>query len=793
MILNKLYKLKKKRGAVLFIVIAMMTLLVIMATAAYYTARGSYTTVIRNYDFSQVYMSAISVSDMLIDAVTNDTVEDSTGRNNYTALQNALIDDSFSKITAKSSKITSSMTNAEQILTQTANDPEIAGVLDAVEVEITLESKDQPAYDVTGKVMDGVNWAYYRFNTTAYYRGNTISIQDKVIREYGVTSNLPNFNTFFTATGERGDDNDRCVIIAIKNITDNMYFENKYTIFDGKEPNNFSKSIISEGSVFFDQCNIKVTEEYNNWIINGSLFLGQDAATFDLGNNDLVIGGDLVFLNDKKIKARNVYVLGNVYAVSGDKGYVEGNLYVNGGIYSSIPEGSDTDTILDDMKVNYGNQMVSYEEKKRLSEKQNNPWYTPPSDPIVPPVLDLVDKRSGSGNVHVSNGTLTTGWEPSASDTIQLEPDGAAIQITTDNVKNITNQADYDHYTSKQKTLDRVLTLDFNAGYYPEAGNSQAFTIKVDGTDYTAKVTYKKPGSSSDYVVELPYVPDGYVLDLKFDGAQTCHNIDYIIDSEKKGNGQSLPIVLMPNYDRDDYTKKDEHGNTVKVKGFDNKYNAFCWNPNNATTEGGNTNVYTADGSTVDVFLEVGNYVEGTNKLVPYSNTAGMTTAEYFANKKLKVGTYNQIKGKGGSGGIGGQDIQSLTSSYITSMYDDYPTSMSVLKDDFQNQFMLISNVIDTDAVDMSLGGSTFCGYVYSPFATFNNWAGPGSVPVIGGMIVSDYGTNLASYAYAKPDPELIEHLGSAMPSPDSKNASGPSIWYTQGDENKNIGANFIG
>ena len=769
MILNKLYKLKKKRGAVLFIVIAMMTLLVIMATAAYYTARGSYTTVIRNYDFSQVYMSAISVSDMLIDAVTNDTVEDSTGRNNYTALQNALIDDSFSKITAKSSKITSSMTNAEQILTQTANDPEIAGVLDAVEVEITLESKDQPAYDVTGKVMDGVNWAYYRFNTTAYYRGNTISIQDKVIREYGVTSNLPNFNTFFTATGERGDDNDRCVIIAMKNITDNMYFENKYTIFDGKEPNNFKKSIISEGSVFFDQCNISVTEEYNNWVINGSLFLGQNAANFDLGNNDIVIGGDLVFLNDKKIKARNIYVLGNVYAVSGDKGYVDGNLYVQGNIYSSIPEGSETDTILDDMKANYNNQRGTN--------------------------LSLVDKRSGSGNVQVSNGVKSTGWTPSASDTIQLEPGGAATPITKENVEKITNQSDYDHYTSKQKTLDRVFTLDFNQNNYKDTnGYKQTFTITVDSTSYDAVVTYNS--SAQKYTVELPYVPDGYVLDLNFDSAHTCPNIDYVIDSAKKGNGQSLPIVLKPNYDKANYTKRDSEGNVVKVEGLkvgSNKYNAFCWNPNNATSNGGYTNVYTAQGSTVDVFLEVGNYIEGTDTLVPYSATSGMTSAAYLANQKLQVGTYNQIKGKGGSGGIGGQDIQSLDSSKITSMYDDYPTSMSTLKDDFQNQFMLISNVIDTDAMDVSLGGSTFCGYVYAPFATFNNWAGPGSVPVIGGMIVSDYSTNLASYAYAKPDPELIKHLGDAMPSPDSTSASGPSIWYTQGDDNKNIGANFIG
>ena len=59
--IKRIGKLKQKKGAVLFVVIAIMTLLIAMASTAYYTARGAHNTVVSNYNYSQLYMSAISV------------------------------------------------------------------------------------------------------------------------------------------------------------------------------------------------------------------------------------------------------------------------------------------------------------------------------------------------------------------------------------------------------------------------------------------------------------------------------------------------------------------------------------------------------------------------------------------------------------------------------------------------------------------------------------------------------------------------------------------------------------
>lgn len=742
MILNKLYKLKKKRGAVLFVVIAMMTLLVIMATAAYYTARGSYATVIRNYDFSQVYMSAISVSDMMIDAVTNDAVEDSTGRNNYTALQKALIDDNFTvgkKITAKSSKITSSMTTAEQILAQTADNPEIAGILDAVEVEITHEKKDN-AVKEDGTPISGLYWSYYRLTTTAYYRGNTITIQDRIVREYGSHSDPPEFNTFFTATGRRPDDLDRSVVIDMKNVTGDAYFENTYTVFGSNDPNKITHALISSGSVWGDQFNADVDLDYKNWFIGGSFIMDQ-MTSIDLGNNILVVGGDLIILDNKDIKAKNVYVKGDVYYLGSTQGKVDGGgLYVGGSIKS-----------------------VASSEVDALLTKMHSTYKT-----LCPGAKDLpgASTRSGSGKFTGGTGTVT-GWTPSATDTVVLE-DGADPVRIDEALTARTTRTEYKNYTSKAETLKNVFTIQFDTNLYSATG-SYSFPIKVNGSTGSQVATATYDGSK--YTINLPYVTDGYVLDLDFANSNANAAIDYIIDS---GNSEdsSLPIVLKPNFNQPGAGDSDVKGN-----------NAFSWYAPNANA--GNTNsfiqVKTAQNCLGDVFLEVGNYTKD-GELCTYSS--GVCTALYDTNAKLQIGTYNQLSV------IGGKDIQNTENSDLKSMFTD--STLSQLKSTYDNQFMLISNKTGSNALDFASICSNFCGYVYAPFASLDNWSGPGNLPVIGGMIVSDYSTHLSYYAYSKPDGKLMQHLGNAMSS-GSVEKSGPSKWYTSGDSQKNIGANFVG
>lgn len=93
MMFRLVHRLKKKHGAVLFAVIAVMALLIAMSTAAYYTARGSYNTVASSYNYSQLYLSAISSADMISAAIMNEPVPAAAGaKNNFVTVQNEIRD-----------------------------------------------------------------------------------------------------------------------------------------------------------------------------------------------------------------------------------------------------------------------------------------------------------------------------------------------------------------------------------------------------------------------------------------------------------------------------------------------------------------------------------------------------------------------------------------------------------------------------------------------------------------------------------------------------------------------------
>ena len=184
------YRLKRRGGAVLFAVIAIMSLLIAMAITAYFTARSSYQTVVSNYDFSQMYLSAISVSDMMIEAITQDTYVAKSGLtdvNKFDDLKKEvqkLKKTKGASLTGTSSNIYGKSGNA--ILAAAAEDPVEPGVLDAVEVEITHQDSKPDATD------PGITIYIFEIKTTAYYRDNTITVTDMVLNKAGTSTGSSN-------------------------------------------------------------------------------------------------------------------------------------------------------------------------------------------------------------------------------------------------------------------------------------------------------------------------------------------------------------------------------------------------------------------------------------------------------------------------------------------------------------------------------------------------------------------------------------------------------------------------
>ena len=852
MILTKLYRLQKKKGAVLFVVIAMMTLLIIMATTAYMTARSSYKTVVNNYDFSQLYLSAVSVSDMMVAAVTNDTVDSgSSAQNNFADLKKAVTSKDFAvgeTITAKSNNITSSMTTLESILKGTANNPIEAGVLDGVEVVITHESKEDVLDDAkkpTGKSLD-----YYLFTTTAYYRNNTVQIQDRIARESGSKPNSPKFDTFFTATGQilNGDkaekDASRCAVINTHSISDDAYFENTYTAFVmASGSNKFKGGITTAGHLYLDKMDsdipnatpatdptdwnadssAKVSGTRNDWYIGGSLFLAEHA-DIKLGNNNLYVNGDLILLDSTPITAKNVYVTGNVfYAGTGTAtSTLNCNLYVGGTVCCNLntmtaeerkkaEENNEEDKIrLDDAKIKALNDMGSFNNAYKSVMAQTGG--TVADLPNTNAKGDNTGILSISGGLYVNDkanlhSALNSAWDGNWSASgIKVPFEFQEVTDTDgdkigDKYSNYVNYKDYNAFSASDTKTQTSVFSSYSAGDGTDGTKNTMNnfltidfgTLKADDAgNYNAAFAStsgeiaRVTGNKQNLTVNLPYSANGYVLDLKVNNGYAAN---------KMINGQ-LNVTYKIDSDNSGAVSGAVLPIVLKANFNDNSgypldsagNNSFSWTGGGVNWEG-KVGPYGADGYPVKVEVQGGGDVFF--EMGNYDATGNYT--KYELGKGLNTATYytspHSVVGTT-------NQVNSITpGNQDTTTYDSFfaATGSADLSSTHDNQIMLISNKNGGKAIDNNRKGTNFCGYVYAPNGDYMNWnTGGGGAPVLGGMIVSNYAVELSNFVYAEPDPSLIENLNKALPNKDTPSELGSEIWYVS-DPDKGAGSNFLG
>lgn len=372
-------RLKKKHGAVLFVVIAVMALLIAMSSAAYYTARGSYNTVASNYNYSQLYLSAISSADMISAAIMNQPVPSAAGvKNNFTTIQGELRDNLnnvgdvvYLKTSNLSSLSIDATTSPGDVINALKNVPSAEpGVLDGLTVEIRvtyvggfnvpLSGHDTSASTPTATVdhQTGTTPITYAVTTTAYYNDNTITVQDYIKTEKkgnrtvttpkstpgGGGGALPtDFNpNIATGQGQPGtsgsfEDAGRTVIVSVKELNGDMAFRNAKTMIGSPNFNNVDNKLngglVSEGSLYLVKGGGQVTGTNNNWYVGDDLVFADAQAKLDLGQNDLYVGGDFIYsANGGTIKARDIYIDGDLYVLNNMMINAE-NIHVNGNIY----------------------------------------------------------------------------------------------------------------------------------------------------------------------------------------------------------------------------------------------------------------------------------------------------------------------------------------------------------------------------------------------------------------------------------------------------------------------------
>lgn len=891
------YRLKRRGGVVLFAVIAFMTLLITMATVAYFSARASFNTVISNYDFSQMYISTTAVSDMIIDALAEDTSKagaDATKGLNYFKGLKSKIEGMITDTGGDPSKAGATLIgvsnniayadkdNVSKIMVDGSNKAVEPGIIDAIKTTIKLESiaKNLPS--------TGMNTYYFTITTVGYYRSNMITVQDLIYAEAGSATPKGNnlFSTFFTATGQELksgniEPTSRCVVIDTQQISDNTYFQNEFTFITGGNTDcAFQGGLKTTGGLYIKKVqNYHIpkptdTQRYD-WIIGGDMYLGEEI-TLDLNGNDLFVHGDLYIQNGHALSAGNIYVEGNIYMLNGDGDFnltggtarlntqadgttpIANGLFVKGGIYSKPTNTTKTGNsewghgksiIAQKAGVDLENLTIKDEFEtlnKIYNEFMGSGGYmnygTSGNTPEVTGGTLYI--QSGKQNdTNIASPTALPNWDDLK---VKINEQAETAEEYVDKIQETSvdslldtkggmQRIDYISYSSDQTTYNNVVSLDFSA-VSSTVEYDHAYVLYDDGHGNQATITYPDPnpgdteiqkpiGNCSDFILDLPYIKGGYLLEYTnlSDGKipmdpnasggtvriktpnepqkDAAGNIMYmtetvtkpdgtteeVIAKDKDGNKipvpETMPIVLAGNFN-------DGSTNPAGKNSDGKTYNAFRWTAGQSSNSGLLT-VELVDKDDVtksavgNVVFEMASY-DKDGKYGSYDPNKSVDCITYWAKQKEKVGTLNQVT-----------NISSLQVSKPQDS-DQYKFLKTVggkvtndVQDKYDNKIILVSNKNNCkNAFNATGGDSTFCGYLYAPNGTFDAWQDKSTMPLFGGMIISDYKVKLGSYLYAEPDPKLIAALGKTLK---GKNGSGDKPTVSKTTWHADIGKNYLG
>ncbi len=315
---HALRKYLNNRGSALFMVLSLMTALMILVMAMYFSVVASRDVQYKVFYQEQSYRSAISISDAIISGLNSGDWNDN-GSNTLKAA-----------ITGLNEGETIS-TNGNNFATFLGTGNADDGQLGAYTVSISrLANEDnKQVYDMAitvsvGGVVD---------TTHTFF---TISINEYE-EPQGPTQT-------FTSTGYSPND----VYIEGGHYYTTMFFDNEYTIIGGYRDKPYIYSNLNCGGSLrvnkFTTIGPKTSSDAplvwairNNMYcdaVNGNIILGTGATNTTRGL--LMVGGNLYLNNPAVPKNCDIYVLGNLYNASGrslnqgNRVFVNGNIYTNG-------------------------------------------------------------------------------------------------------------------------------------------------------------------------------------------------------------------------------------------------------------------------------------------------------------------------------------------------------------------------------------------------------------------------------------------------------------------------------
>ena len=726
MMKRALLRLKSGRGSVLFFIIAIMSVMIVLASAVYYSAVSARKQVEIRYGDEQSYQSAISLNDIVTEYLNTKT-------------EDAFVDAILAL--APGSSLTTQGTGTDSFA-------KLAEGLGDYKVTVTKISGDSSDEKQTVKI-----------ETEVIVNGESSAVTS--VGEFTLVSKP---YSFFTSTGYAPND----VVMSGMTVTSTMYLDNEYSqigsLQSGNSGINIKAEVISAGTLALNNAPINADGDKtfditvgNNLImtynggqgamnlnggrirVGGNLIQGtsfnykNDTDVYVVGdlisgrpsddsNCEIYVNGDAAFFGNETF-AGKVYVNGDVYidkeVNTGDK--FPGGITIGGNVYlcsGSSYFGAQKTWIkshgIDDSRIkNYSDASIRFEAKNGENDSAYNALRA-----------NMDKARSLAGGTAAYNYI----WP---SDSLICE----SLQNVKDKINEKVGNPEYTNWNMLKKFIndDGTYTVDPINYEFNNATEPQVKDERFKGTGSTKNQLVVSAQKFGQYVI----MGDMHIT------AEPWNGYNIVFDTTMpNGKDIDMYVYLPANCLME---KTGENSYKFSNKDTDkSKFNCFRWNNQPDGMFDGWFSVLTKGKGSV-IFI-VGD---------------GVT---YFAQQRLFMGHYNLLKeilpnSISADGKVTNTDTFSQSAiEKIMRTTDANAKLHTVFKQDVVNKYkdsgglhnnLFMVAINKNSDVNFDMPYNTFCGFVYAPYMTFGAGKSPeGHFAMLGGLIVSDYEMPQTSRVY---------------------------------------------
>lgn len=733
MMKRALLRLKGGRGSVLFFIVAIMSVMIVLASAVYYSAVSARKQVEIRYGDEQSYQSAVSLNDLVTEYLNTKT-------------EDAFVDAILAL--APGSSLTTQGTGTDSFA-------KLAEGLGDYKVTVTKISGDSSDEKHTVKI-----------ETEVIVDGESSTVTS--VGEFTLVSKPYSFDRFFTSTGYAPND----VVMSGMTITSTMYLDNEYSQIGGAQGSNskinIEAEIISAGTLAI-----------NNAPINDG-----GSKTFDItvGNNLILTysGGQAEMnLNGGKIRVGGNLIQGTSFNYTNDT-----DVYVVGDFISGRPsKDSNCEIYVNGDAAFFGNE--TFAGKVYVN-----------GDVYIDKEVNTGDKFPGGitigGNVYLCSGSSYFGaqktWIKShgIDDSRIKNYSDASIRFEAKNGENDSA------YNALRANMDKARSLAGGTSAYNYVWPSDSYLCesltnvkaaindKIGNPEYTNwNMTKKFINDDGSYTVK----PINYKFDKSTEPAaqderfaDTGSNFNQLVVSAKKfGEYVIIGDIRAP----EDWTGYNIVFDTTMPDG--NDIDMYVYLPANCYMVKNSDTSYTFSNSDAD--KDKFNCFRWNNQFTGDDNESHNTPwfsvltkgkgsvifvigdgVTYFAQMRLFMGHYNLLKeilpdAIASDGKVTNTDKFSqekveaimrttdskpeLRTAFKKNILDKYKNSGGI----HNNLFVVAINKNSDVNFDMKF--NTFCGFIYAPYMTFGaGKSTEGHFAMLGGLIVSDYEMPQTSRVY---------------------------------------------